>query len=123
MDGCSITSYFYKYEAGGSGIADKVTHAGGLAGINYGTIRHSKVNNSTVTAGSKSGTTGRGKWNYIGGICGTNQGNIATCSSTNNTLTGITYEGKTGHYISDFAGNNSGNIASDCTKQNNTIND
>ena len=122
LDGCSITSYFYKYEAGGSGIADKVTHAGGLAGINYGTIRHSKVNNSTVTAGSKSGTTGRGKWNYIGGICGTNQGNIATCSSTNNTLTGITYEGKTGHYISDFAGNNSGNIASDCTKQNNTIN-
>ena len=121
LDGCSITSYFYKYEAGGSGIADKVTHAGGIAGINYGTISYSKVNNTTVTAGSKSGTTGRGKWNYIGGICGTNQGKIETCSSTNNTLTGVTYEGKTGHYISDFAGSNSGNITSDCFKENNTI--
>lgn len=123
LNRCEIHSYFYKYEAGGSGIADKVTHAGGITGINYGTIKNSTVNNSTVCAGSKSSTTGRGKWNYIGGICGTNLGNIITCTSTNNTLIGITYEGKTGHYISDFAGNNSGNVASDCIKQNNTFNE
>lgn len=121
LDGCELSSYFYKYEAGGTGIADKVTHAGGVAGINYGTIINSSVKDSIVSAGSKSGTTGRGKWNYIGGICGTNVGYISACESASNTLQGITYEGKTGHYISDFAGINSGNIESNCKAQNNTI--
>lgn len=118
---CSIWSYFYKNESGGSGIADKSNFVGGIAGINSGTIKDSNVVNSTISAETKSSTNSRGKWNYIGGICGINTGKINNSKSMNNVLKSVNSEKKTNPYIGDYAGNNSGTITNDCTANNNSI--